>query len=544
MARRPSRDDRRAGRTVVAPGRGALPAGRADGVGRTRAGQGRSRPRRQSRAGARGGRARGRGAASVAGGRRGRHPRLGAAARLDRSAARPLPAGGAARREPARARAGRGGHAIVGTAACGAHLRTVPAAVRDVRHVGRGVPAPPRRRGRTSSTRSWSARPSRCSQACLAVRAGRRCCVPTCTPATCSPPSASRGSPSTRSPTWGTPATTSSSTPSTAPGASPRIRSGSRHAWPPSPTWDADRVRLWLFARCTIESLERPTWRGQPGRWRPEAHGTRPPIRRESSAAADKAARARRSRPALSASVLSKVTATPATGCPVWSRAAAATEAKPARHLAVLGRVARRARTSTQHPPQSPAAVAGRRRCGRRTPRRPGTARAPARGAARRASRARSPSGARAAARRRRSRGTAGRGARSSTMYSTSRPCRTARCADSPTRSTSRASNGPRQPGERLLPQVRGAELERGDAEPVAALLGQVHDEAVLARARRAGGRRSSAAGRARGRARPAGTGPGWRARRRRSAQRPASAAGTVRHAAASVRAVWDTRQY
>ena len=43
------------------------------------------------------------------------------------------------------------------------------------------------------------------------------------------------------------------------------------------------------------------------------------------------------------------------------------------------------------------------------------------------------------------------------------------------------AEHGAGDPAQRLLARVGGAELERRDPEPVAALLGQVHDEALVA---------------------------------------------------------------
>ena len=87
---------------------------------------------------------------------------------------------------------------------------------------------------------------------------------------------------------------------------------------------------------------------------------------------------------------------------------------------------------------------------------------------------------------------------------------------------------GQQRPGETLqrrLPGVRGAELERRDSEPVAALLGQVDDEALAART----ASRWYVVDRGRSRSRAivaAGTGPGCAARWRRTPS-ACSAAGT-----------------
>ena len=87
-----------------------------------------------------------------------------------------------------------------------------------------------------------------------------------------------------------------------------------------------------------------------------------------------------------------------------------------------------------------------------------------------------------------------------------------------PTRSTQPREQRPGQPLQRVVAQVRRAELEDADAQPVAPLLGQVGDEAVAPRARPAAGRRSTAAGRAPAPTDAAGSGAGWRARTRRTA--------------------------
>ena len=129
------------------------------------------------------------------------------------------------------------------------------------------------------------------------------------------------------------------------------------------------------------------------------------------------------------------------------------------------------------------------RRAGRRTPPGPGTAPAPAPPAG--AARIARPLAVRCAGSRTPTSVTSGGrpGARSSTTYSTSRPCSTARCAVCRTCVHQPGQHRPGQPGQRRLPEVRRAELERRHPEPVAPLLRQVHDEAAARPAPPAGGR-------------------------------------------------------
>ena len=190
-------------------------------------------------------------------------------------------------------------------------------------------------------------------------------------------------------------------------------------------------------------------------------------------------------RPAASTSAAGNVSATAAAGWPAWSSTATATDANPGVTEPSSCGVARRARTLGELAPQLRQRRRARAVALRRTPRAAGNS---ARSCARRqrgehrqaaggqvrrepdadvGDQAR-PAGARAPRSRRARRGRAAR--------------RGGRCGS--VASTSRASTVCGDPAQRLLARVGRAELEGGDAEPVAALLGQVHDEALVARAR------------------------------------------------------------
>ena len=95
-------------------------------------------------------------------------------------------------------------------------------------------------------------------------------------------------------------------------------------------------------------------------------------------------------------------------------------------------------------------------------------------------------------------------------------------------RATSRVSTGLGDPAQRHLPGVARAELERDHAEPVAPLLRQVADEALLGQGTRAAGTSSSVAGPSRVAICVAGTGSACRASRTRiCSTRPRPGRGT-----------------